>query len=130
MGVPGAKDGDKAVGIDTHIIMIPSPGGPVPTPMPMPFCGTISGELRATVKIQNKCAATKGSTATNSPAHIPTGGAFQKTPADKGVIDQGSSTVFFENKAAARLGDPVKTCNDPADAPNGSVIASGTVLIG
>jgi uncharacterized Zn-binding protein involved in type VI secretion len=130
MGKPGAKEGDKVLGIDTHIIMIPSPAGPVPTPMPMPFTGTISGDLSATIKIDNKAAATKGSTASNSPPHIPAGGPFQKTPADKGTIDDGSSTVFFDSKPAARLGDPVKTCNDPADAPKGKIIASGTVVIG
>jgi hypothetical protein len=28
------------------------------------------------------------------------------------------------------MGDPAMTCNDPADLPGGTVIASGTVLIG
>ena len=28
MGQPGAKMGDPVVGTDTHIVMIPSPGGP------------------------------------------------------------------------------------------------------
>ena len=41
-----------------------------------------------------------------------------------------SATVFFDDKKAGRMGDPAKTCNDPTDAPNGVVIASGTVLIG
>jgi len=40
MGVPAAKEGDKVVGVDTHVIMIPSPGGPVPTPIPMPIPGS------------------------------------------------------------------------------------------
>jgi hypothetical protein len=30
MGQPGAKQGDKVIATDTHIIMIPTPGGPVP----------------------------------------------------------------------------------------------------
>jgi uncharacterized Zn-binding protein involved in type VI secretion len=96
----------------------------------MPFNGSISGDLCATVNIENKAAATKGSTATNSPPHVPTGGPFQKTPANKGTIDEGSSTVFINHKPAARLGDVVKTCNDPADAPTGCVVANGTVLVG
>ena len=37
MGQPAAKQGDQITGIDTHIIMIPSPGGPVPTPLPHPL---------------------------------------------------------------------------------------------
>jgi uncharacterized Zn-binding protein involved in type VI secretion len=38
--------------------------------------------------------------------------------------------VLINNKQAARMGDPAMTCNDPADAPNGTVIASGSVLVG
>lgn len=34
VGKPAAKQGDRVVGVDTHIVMIPSPGGPVPTPVP------------------------------------------------------------------------------------------------
>ena len=38
---PIAKEGDQVVGTDTHIVMIPSPGGPVPTPLPHPFVGQL-----------------------------------------------------------------------------------------
>ncbi len=31
-----AKMGDKVIGTDIHIIMVPSPGGPEPTLMPAP----------------------------------------------------------------------------------------------
>ncbi len=130
MPTPGAKQDDEVVGLDTHIVMIPSPGGPVPTPMPMPFVGKLSGALASTVQIANKPAAVKGSTAQNQPQHIPAGGPFQKQPSNQGTVDAGSATVQFENKAAARLGDPVKTCADPADAPNGVILAAGTVFIG
>jgi uncharacterized Zn-binding protein involved in type VI secretion len=129
MGVPAAKQGDKVVGMDTHIIMVPSPGGPVPTPTPMPFVGTLSGELASSIHIDNVPAAVKGSTADNAPAHIPAGGPFQKPPANKATVHEGSATVFFEDKPAARMGDPAMTCNDPADAPNGTVIASSTVFV-
>src|SRR4051812_34639814 len=122
MGNPAAKQGDTVVGIDTHVIMIPSPGGPVPTPTPMPFSGALSGDLSATVAIENQPAATKGSTAENSPAHVPTSGPFQKPPSNKATVQKGSSSVFIESKEAARLGDPAMTCNDPADAPNGSIL--------
>src|SRR4051812_47451701 len=106
MGAPGAKQGDKVVAVDTHIVMIPSPGGPVPTPMPMPFNGQLQGDLSGSVKISHKAAAVKGSTATNSPAHTPTGGPFQKPPANKATVSDGSTSVFFEHKPAARMGDP------------------------
>jgi len=130
MGQPAAKQGDQVVGVDTHIIMIPSPGGPVPTPMPLPFSGQLSGNLSSTVQIDNEPAATTGSTADNSPQHIPLGGSFQNPPANLATVNDGSATVFFDGQKAARLGDPAKTCNDPTDAPNGVIVASGTVLIG
>ncbi len=130
MGMPGAKQDDEVVGLDTHIIMIPSPAGPVPTPMPMPFVGKLSGALSSSVKIDSKPAAVKGSTAQNQPQHIPAGGPFQKPPSNQATVDGGSDTVFFDSEKAARLGDPAKTCNDPQDAPNGVVVASGTVIIG
>ncbi|MEM6631462.1 MAG: PAAR domain-containing protein, partial [Bacteroidota bacterium] len=34
-----AKHFDIVMGVDVHIIMIPTPGGPVPTPIPHPFVG-------------------------------------------------------------------------------------------
>ena len=130
MGQPAAKQGDQVLATDTHIVMIPSPGGPVPTPLPHPFVGKLDGELSSDVNIEGKAAAIEGSTATNSPSHIPQGGPFQKTPADKGTVTKGSGTVFINGKAAARAGDTVRTCNDPADAPVGSIVAAGTVMIG
>lgn len=130
MGKPAAKQGDKVMATDTHIVMIPSPGGPVPTPLPHPFVGTLDGSLAKDVNIEGKPAAVVGSTATNTPAHIPQGGPFQKPPADRGTVLQGSATVFIGGKPAARAGDPATTCNDPADLPAGQIVAAGTVLIG
>jgi uncharacterized Zn-binding protein involved in type VI secretion len=127
---PAAKQGDNVVGVDTHIIMIPSPTGPVPTPMPMPFCGTLLDELSDDVVIENMAAATKGSKAKNLPPHIPAGGPFQKPPSNEGTIQMGSAKVLINDKDAARLGDTVMTCNDPADAPNGSIVCGSTVLVG
>ena len=130
MGAPGAKQDDEVVGVDTHVVMIPSPAGPVPTPMPMPFVGKLSGALSGSVRIDGKPAAVKGSTAANQPEHIPAGGPFQRPPSNQATVDAGSTTVFFDGAGAARMGDPAKTCNDPADAPNGVVIAAGTVIVG
>lgn len=122
--------GDRVLGTDTHIIMIPSPGGPVPTPLPHPFAGQINGNVSSTVLIEGKGAAVVGSTASNLPAHIPQGGPFQVPPKNSATIIQGSATVMIDNKPAARNGDPANTCNDPADLPAGTVMATGTVLIG
>jgi uncharacterized Zn-binding protein involved in type VI secretion len=130
MGQPAAKEGDQVMATDTHIVMIPSPGGPVPTPLPHPFSGKLDGGLSADVKIEGKAAAVKGSTATNSPAHVPQGGSFQSPPADKATVQVGSTTVKINGKPAARNGDKAMTCNDPADLPVGTVMASGTVKIG
>ncbi len=130
MGQPAAKENDQIVGVDTHIVMIPSPGGPVPTPLPHPFTGMIDGSLSSDVNIEGFAAATVGSTATNTPSHIPQGGPFQSPPSNKGEVIMGSSTVFINGQAAARMGDTAQTCNDPTDAPVGTVIAVSTVLIG
>jgi uncharacterized Zn-binding protein involved in type VI secretion len=132
MGAPAATDGHTVIAVDTHIVLVPSPGGPVPTPLPHPFSGTLDGGLIATVKIAGKPAAVVGSTATNQPSHIatPPGTSFQSPPANKGTVKMGSSTVNIGGKGAARAGDPVTTCNDPADLPAGSIVAAGTVLIG
>jgi uncharacterized Zn-binding protein involved in type VI secretion len=130
MGQPAAKQGDQITAIDTHIVMIPSPGGPVPTPLPHPFNGLINGNLSSNVKIMGMPAATQGSTADNIPLHIPQGGTFQKPPSNKGQIITGSATVMMNGKPAARNGDKALTCNDPVDVPVGTVIAAGTVMIG
>ncbi|MFN0114434.1 MAG: PAAR domain-containing protein [Paracoccaceae bacterium] len=130
MGQPAAKEGDKVMATDIHIVMIPTPGGPVPTPLPHPFMGALDGGLSADVEIEGKKAAVQGSTATNSPSHIPQGGPFQSPPKNKGEILMGSATVLINGKGAARNADPAKTCNDPADLPAGQVIAVGTVMVG
>lgn len=130
MGQPAAKMGDRVMATDTHIIMVPSPGGPVPTPTPMPFNGTLNGALSTNVKIEGKPAAVLGSTAMNTPPHIPTGGPFQRPPTNQGRIITGSNSVMINGKPAARNGDTALTCNDPADLPAGKVVAVGRVMIG
>ena len=132
MGQPAATQGHKVMAVDTHILLVPSPTGPVPTPMPHPFSGTLTGGLSTSVKIGGKAAAVVGSTATHTPPHIPMNPAaqFQKPPANKGTVQMGSLTVKINGKPAARHGDPVTTCNDPADLPAGKIIAVGTVNIG
>lgn len=132
MPLPAANSNSTVLAVDTHIVLVPTPGGPVPTPLPHPFNGRLDGGLITSVKLNGQPAAVVGSTATNSPAHIPTppGTAFQKPPANQGTVFMGSTTVLIGGKAAARQGDPVTTCNDPADLPVGQIMAVGTVLIG
>lgn len=131
MGQPAAKQGDRVMATDTHIIMIPAPPGPpVPTPLPHPFVGILTMGLSTNVMIQNMPAATVDSIAMNTPPHIPQGGPFQKPPTNQGKIIMGSTTVMINNKQAARAGDTAQTCNDPTDLPVGTVMAVSTVMIG
>jgi uncharacterized Zn-binding protein involved in type VI secretion len=130
MRQPAAKQGDQVTAVDTHIIMIPTPGGPVPTPLPHPFNGVLTGSLSPNVNIMGRPAATQGSTADNTPPHIPQGGPFQKPPSNKAQVLIGSPTVRINGKPAARNGDMAMTCNDPVDLPAGTVVAAGTVNIG
>ncbi|HEY7479112.1 MAG TPA: PAAR domain-containing protein [Gemmatimonadales bacterium] len=129
MGQPAAKQGDKVVAVDTHIILVPSPGGPVPTPIPHPFNGMITASLSSNVMIMGMPAATLGSMADNLPPHIPMGGSFSKPPTNKAQIITGSPTVMINGKPVARNGDTALTCNDPVDLPNGTVVAVGTVFV-
>lgn len=132
MGQPAAKQGDQVTAIDMHIVMVPSPGGPVPTPLPHPFMGMLDGNLSPNVKIMGMPAATVGSTATNTPPHIPTppGTTFQVPPTNQGTIIRGSATVMINNKPAARAGDTAQTCAEPAPNMAAQVVAAGTVMIG
>ena len=133
MGQPAAKQGDQVLATDTHIVLVPSPPGqPVPTPLPHPFTGIINGSLSGNVNILGMAAATVNSTATNTPPHFPTppGTSFVNPPSNRGTIITGSTTVRINGNPAARNGDSALTCNDPVDAPVGTVFAVGTVTIG
>jgi len=127
MGQPAAKQNNQIMAMDMHLTQTP-PAPPVL--VPHPFTGIIDGGLSSDVKIMGMPAATQGSTATNTPPHIPIGGAFVKPPANRGTIQRGSLTVKINGKPAARSGDMALTCNDPSDLPVGTVVAAGTVFIG
>ena len=127
MGQPAAKQGDRVVATDMHLIQPPGPSSPVL--VPHPFNGTINAALVPTVLIEGRSAAVVGSIAFNQP-HLPIGGSFVVQPRDQGKIVKGSATVLIGGKPAARSGDTALTCNDPVDVPVGTVVASGTVLIG
>jgi uncharacterized Zn-binding protein involved in type VI secretion len=132
MAQPAAKQGDQITAVDTHIVMVPSPGGPVPTPLPHPFAGVIDGNTSPSVFINGSPAATMGSTATNTPPHIPTppGTTFQIPPTNRGTIMRGSGTVMINGKPAARAGDMAQTCADPVPNTAAQVVATSTVMIG
>jgi uncharacterized Zn-binding protein involved in type VI secretion len=127
MGLPAAKQGDRVVATDLHLIQ--PPGTSPPVLVPHPFDGTIGPGCVADVLIEGRPAAVVGATAINRP-HLPIGGSFVVPPRNQGRLIKGSGTVMIGGKPAVRTSDPALTCNDPADAAVGQVVATGTVLIG
>jgi len=115
------------VGLDTHIIMIPSINGEVPTPIPHPFTGQLKEKLEDCVKIGYKKVAVKGSVAKHGTGHIPQGPRFQSQPKNKGEITGGTEpSVKVKGKEIAVLGSSVSTCSDVGERENSKVIAAGT----
>ena len=127
---PAAKLGDEVVAVDTHIVLVDTPDGPVPIPEETPFSGILSDDLSPDVLIMDLPAATVGSIAMNEPDHIPIGGEFLIEPTNTGEVLIGSETVLINGKGAARAGDVALTCNDPEPLPIGIVVAESTVMIG
>ena len=132
MPQPAARQNDPVMGTDTHILLVPSPGGPVPTPTPLPFAGQLVTGLSADVLINGLPAAVQGSVAQNMPPHIaPPPATFGKPPTNQGRVMAGSATVLVNGQPLARVGDQVATCNDPADLPVCTISAgSPDVLAG
>lgn len=118
------------LGNDIHIVLVPTPGGPVTTPTPFPFSAKITDGCSTNVLIGGQQAAIVGSTTENQPSHVPASGTFSVPPTNRGTIMSGSTTVLINGKPAARAGDQVMTCNDPVPAPTGVIEAVNTVLIG
>jgi uncharacterized Zn-binding protein involved in type VI secretion len=132
MPQPAARQSDPVTGTDIHILLVPSPGGPVPTPTPLPFTGQLTTGLSTDVLINGRPAAVQGSVAQNTPPHIcPPPATFSKPPANQGLVLAGSATVLVNGRPLARMGDQVATCNDPADLPVATISAgSPDVLAG
>jgi hypothetical protein len=127
---PVAKRGDRVVGVDTHIVLVPSPGGPIPTPTPLAFDGEIMERPGATVFVDNEELALEQGTAQNKPGHLPIGGTFQTPPSNIATVARGSDRVFAEDRAVARSKDPARCCNDVADDETGHVVATSSVFAG
>ena len=128
MGNPAAKQGDTIVASDMHQIQPPAPASPAL--IPHPFNGIIDNGLCQSVFIMGLPSATQNSTATNTPAHIPSGGTFVIPPTNMATIASGSTTVMIGGNPAARNGDTADTCDDSGVKQGGTIIASGTVMIG
>ena len=130
MGAPAAKENDRITATDMHLIQPPGPSSPVM--VPHQFDGVIDGNLSRNVKIEGRRAATVGSTASNTPPHIPNGGSFVNLPTNQGRITAGSARVRINGEQAARDSDSAETCDDQNPTPHGSVQVVGrcTVNIG
>lgn len=116
--MPVAKMMDPVMGVDIHIILIPTPGGPVPTPIPHPFIGMVFDPMEyvpfigATVLTNSVPRAQAGSECKNIPPHIPMGGPFAKPPGNEGEVFMGSSTVLAEDEPLSFMAMPVISCTD------------------
>jgi uncharacterized Zn-binding protein involved in type VI secretion len=130
MGEAAATLGAVVTATDTHVVMVPTSGGPVPTPMSFEFAGRILAGCATTVLIGGQPAAVLGCVAQNLPPHVPEEGHFAEEPTNEATVTFGSDTVSIEGKPVVRNGDRAMTCNDPAPLPVGVVEATGTVLVG
>ena len=130
MGAPIVTQNAMVVGTDIHIVLVPTPGGPVPVPLPHIFSGQIQGATAATVFIGGLPVAVQDSVAVNNPPHIPTppGASFQVPPKNQGKVLIASQTVFIGGKGVARVGDTVMECNDPSDMPTGTIVGPPTTV--
>lgn len=128
MPQPAAKEGDKVIATDSHLVVPEGGGSPVPTPLP--FDGALDASLSPDVLVERRAVAVVGSVAHQSPGHAVAPKTFVRPPSNRGTVLVGSSTVLANNKEVARHGDAVETCGDPTDQPVGVVVASGTVLVG
>lgn len=128
--MPAAKKGDTIKALDHHIVLVPSASGTTPVDETLPFNGILGGGLCASVLVEGLDSAVVGSTAKNTPPHVPIGGKFANEPTNEGRIVSGSSSVTFGGKPAARAGDRALTCNDPVPLVAGVVGASSSVLVG
>ncbi len=128
-----ARFGDQVVGVDLHDVIDVS--GHVIRALPHKFDGKIKLNVDNSVLIDGFPVATVGSVAVNEPPHLPTppGVSFAVPPHNTGVVQPGPEPPFVtvNGRPIARVGDSVKTCNNPQDAPT-CVITTGspTVVIG
>ena len=148
-GPPAATWGDLVVGVDVHVVMVPSPGGPVPVPLPHPYLGLVGDPAataigaftstlislctgappsppRGLTLINGLPAATTNDTARNTSLlpHLamPPGTLFQKHPEGVASLPLGSQTVAYGGGSVIRLGEVARTCADPVALPTSAVV--------
>ncbi len=121
--MPAVKAMDPVMGVDIHIVLIPTPAGPVPTPLPHPFVGMMFDPMDflpfvgATVKVNAMPRCIAGSCGKAIPPHIPMGGPFQMPPSSECEAFMGSATVLMDGDAATFTALPVLSCSDVGMIP-------------
>lgn len=124
-----AAQNDRVMGMDVHIMVIPSGPSTTTAPLPHPFMGKLDDGLSDDVSIGDKKAALKGSKAKHDDSmHMQLPGTikFQNNPKKEGEVTGGTSpTVKINGKETAVIGSLVTTCNDIGARNNSTVIAAG-----
>ena len=131
MGAPAARLNDSVLGADTHIVMVPSRHRHCPHSDPR---SRVLGHVDVRRVTGRPHRGSRGGRRRNGGHEQPAARAnaprtsFQSPPSNRGKVSQGSSTVTINGKAAARVGDSVRTCNDPTDLDT-SAIVSGAAAV-
>jgi RHS repeat-associated protein len=135
---------DTVIGIDTHIVAVPTPvGAPIPTPMPNPYVGIVMDPLDyapvvgATVYINGLPRAQAGTGSIQICPHLPLGGPLVPPPTGEGEVFMGSMSVALDGDAQSFLGMPVLTCQSigmpaplrPKGAPPKSLVLPTSSLL-
>ena len=127
-----AKQNDKVIGFDTHIMVIPAGMSTANVPLPHPFIGQIKDKVSSDVKIGDKGVATKGSIAKHDDSmHMQLPGTikFQKNPKKEGEVTGGTvSKVKVNGKEVAVFGSQVTTCNDMGMQNNSTIVSIGASI--
>ncbi|ATB35060.1 hypothetical protein CYFUS_000472 [Cystobacter fuscus] len=133
---------DPVLGLDIHIVLMPTPAGPVPTPIPQPFVGLVFdpvglamgaamgmalGSGPGLVLVNNLPVTNAGTAVTNllTLPHLPVPGvAFAKgKPGNDAELFFGSLNVSLGGSLGVRLGDIALSCSDPVRLPTSLVLA-------
>jgi RHS repeat-associated protein len=133
---------DPVLGLDIHIVLVPTPAGPVPTPVPQPFVGMVFdpvglalgaamgmalGGGPGLVLVNNLPVTNAGTAVTNllTLPHLPVPGvAFAKgKPGNDAELFFGSLNVSLGGSLGVRLGDIAMSCSDPVRLPTSLVLA-------
>ncbi len=106
---------DLVLGVDIHIMLVPTPAGPVPTPLPHPFTGIVLDPAALAmaaatgggmVLINGLPATNCGTEVMNLPPHLPVPGPFAKgKPDNDALLIFGALNVEIAGSLGVRLAE-------------------------